>query len=218
MRGAVPKQYLRLLGRPVIEHTLAIFLDHPRIHGIVLALHPQDSEWPRCEYADESRVTTLPGGDARADSVLAMLDWLLPRAAPGDWVLVHDAARPCLLREDLDRLLTRAAAHSVGGLLGAPVVDTVKRADAAGEVAETVSRERLWHALTPQMFRVGMLHAALSDALARGLAVTDDASAMELAGHRPLLVEGSRSNLKITRPDDLPLATFFLTSQANGES
>ena len=217
MRGVVPKQYLDLLGRRVIEHTLSVFLDHPRIHGIVLALHPQDTEWPDCEYAGDARVATVSGGSERADSVLAMLDWLLARADPDDWVLVHDAARPCLSREDLDRLLARASAHPVGGLLGVPVADTMKRADVAGEVLETVSRERLWHALTPQMFRVGGLHRALSDALARGLAVTDDASAMELAGLRPLLVEGSRSNLKITRPDDLPLASFYLSANPTGE-
>ncbi len=213
MRAGRPKQYLELGGRRVIDHTLARFVGHPAIHRVVVALHPEDPYWPDCAHAGHARVHTVAGGAERADSVLRLLDWLLQQGAADDWVLVHDAARPCLPRADLERLLARAGAHPVGGLLAAPVADTMKRDDAHGAVRETVPREGLWHALTPQMFRVGMLHRALGDALARGHLVTDDAGAMELAGHHPLLVEGSRANLKITRPEDLPLAAFLLEEE-----
>ncbi len=136
---------------------------------------------------------------------------LADRATENDWVLVHDAARPCLRAEDVDRLLLRLSGHPVGGLLGMPVRDTMKRSDAAGAVIETVPRDRLWHAFTPQIFRFGLLRTALADALSRGRLVTDEASAVELAGHRPLMVEGHADNIKITQPSDLNLAAFFLS-------
>ena len=130
-----------------------------------------------------------------------------------DWVLVHDAARPCLRRSDIDRLLERLAGHPVGGLLGVPVRDTMKRTDDTGLIERTVTRDNLWHAYTPQMFRFAMLRDALEEALRRKLLVTDEASAMELAGHRPLMVEGHGDNIKITRPEDLALAAFYLAQQ-----
>ena len=136
---------------------------------------------------------------------------LRERAAPSDWVLVHDAARPCLTTGDLDRLLAELADDPVGGLLAVPVRDTLKQADDAGRVAATVDRSQLWHALTPQMFRLGMVYEALRTALARGLLVTDEAAAMEAAGFAPRLVEGRADNLKITQPEDLALAEFYLT-------
>ncbi|HHW76495.1 MAG TPA: 2-C-methyl-D-erythritol 4-phosphate cytidylyltransferase, partial [Xanthomonadaceae bacterium] len=129
-------------------------------------------------------------------------------------VVVHDAARPCLTPADLDRLLSELADDPVGGLLAAPVRDTLKQADLAGRIAATVDRSRLWHALTPQMFRLGMLHDALRAALARGLLVTDEAAAMEAAGFAPRLIEGRADNLKITRPEDLALAEFFLSRRS----
>jgi 2-C-methyl-D-erythritol 4-phosphate cytidylyltransferase len=142
----------------------------------------------------------------------ALREW----ASPDDWVLVHDAARPCLSTEDLDRLLAELDSDPVGGLLAIPVRDTLKQTDAAGRVATTVDRARIWHALTPQMFRLGLLRDALRDALARGLPVTDEAAAMEAAGFAPRLIEGRADNVKITRPEDLALAEFYLTRRIAG--
>ncbi len=216
MGSTVPKQYLPLLGRPVIAHALTILLDHPRIDGVVVAIDARDEWWPTV-VAGLDAAKLLPsarGGAERCHSVLNGLETLRERAAPNDWVLVHDAARPCLTPADLDRLLSELADDPVGGLLAAPVRDTLKQADLAGRIAATVDRSRLWHALTPQMFRLGMLHDALRAALARGLLVTDEAAAMEATGFAPRLIEGRMDNLKITRPEDLALAEFFLSRRS----
>jgi 2-C-methyl-D-erythritol 4-phosphate cytidylyltransferase len=153
----------------------------------------------------------VTGGAERGQSVRNGLEALREWAGPDDWVLVHDAVRPCLCTEDLDRLLAELDDDPVGGLLAVPVRDTLKQADATGRVATTVDRAQLWHALTPQMFRLGLLCDALQSALARGLRVTDEAAAMEAAGFSPRLVEGRADNVKITRPEDLALAEFYLT-------
>jgi len=216
MGSAVPKQYLPLAGRPVITHALATLLAHPRLAGVVVAIGAEDEWWPTvaAELAVAKPLRVVTGGAERCHSVLNGLEALRQRAAPTDWVLVHDAARPCLATEELDRLLAELADDPVGGLLAVPVRDTLKQADVAGRVAATVDRSRLWHALTPQMFRLGMLQEALSAARARGLLVTDEAAAMEAAGYAPRLVEGRADNLKITRPEDLALAEFYLTRPA----
>ncbi len=161
--------------------------------------------------AGNARVQAVSGGAERADSVRQGLAALRSRLDDDDWVLVHDAARPCLQAVELAALIERVGGDEVGGLLAAPVVDTLKRMDEVGRVAETVGRERLWRALTPQMFRFGILSRALADAAQRGMAVTDEAQAVELAGFRPLLVAGSADNLKITLPEDLPRAEHILT-------
>jgi 2-C-methyl-D-erythritol 4-phosphate cytidylyltransferase len=214
MGAAVPKQYLELAGRPVIDHTLERILLHPRIDGVYIALGAEDGWWQDSEYADHPDLVRVTGGEERCHSVLNALEALSQRARPEDWVLVHDAARPCVRRADITRLVDGLKDQPVGGLLGMPVRDTMKRTDADGVIHETVDRENLWHAFTPQMFRVGMLHDALSRALAAGVLVTDEASAMEWAGHRPVMVAGSPDNLKITRPEDLALAAFYLEAQA----
>ncbi len=213
MGSATPKQYLDLAGWPVLEHSLRLFLDHPRIRGLAVALDPADERWEGLPSASHPAILRVPGGGERCHSVLNALEALAGRAGEDDWVLVHDAARPCLRREDLDRLITVLARHPVGGLLGVPVRDTMKAVDACGEVLNTVPREGLWHAYTPQMFRRGPLRQALRQAIAAGRLVTDDASAMEIAGFRPLLVEGHADNIKITRPEDLALAHFHLQRQ-----
>lgn len=216
MGSAVPKQYLSLAGRPVIAHTLASLLDHPRIDGVAVAIGAGDEWWPTvaAELNAAKPLRVVTGGAERCHSVLNGLEALSEPAQPEDWVLVHDAARPCLTGGDLDRLIDTLADDPVGGLLAVPVRDTLKQADDAGRVAATVDRSRLWHALTPQMFRLRMLHEALRAALARGLLVTDEAAAMEVAGFAPRLVEGRADNLKITRPEDLALAEFYLTRRA----
>ncbi len=213
MAAPIPKQYLRLGARLVIDHTLARLLDHPRIEAVAVSLSAEDSWWPDTAHADHPGILRAPGGAERCHSVLNGLTALHDRAEDDDWVLVHDAARPCLRRNDIDRLLERLAGHPVGGLLGEPVRDTMKRTDPAGQIEGTVTRDNLWHAYTPQMFRFAILRDALEEALRQALPVTDEASAMELAGHRPLMVAGHGDNIKITRPEDLALAAFFLVQQ-----
>ncbi len=210
MGSDIPKQYLPLNGRLVIEHTLQRLLDHPRIKKTLVALSPNDEWWPDTAYANHVDVISVDGGAERCHSVLNALNELSEFAKESDWVLVHDAARPCLRSADIDRLIEQLSNHPVGGVLGMPVRDTMKRADISGQITETVCREGLWHAFTPQMFRLGALYKALSQALEQGQQVTDEASAMELAGFVPRLVEGHPDNIKITQPEDLALAAFYL--------
>ncbi|QBQ54901.1 2-C-methyl-D-erythritol 4-phosphate cytidylyltransferase [Nitrosococcus wardiae] len=209
----IPKQYLPLAGKTVIEHTLASLLQHPRIEAIVVAISPEDRWWPECLPQDKGRIIRVAGGAERCHSVSNGLECLLNLAAPEDWVLVHDAARPCLRREDIDRLIATLHDHPIGGLLALPISDTVKRANAEGVVLETVNRAGLWRAMTPQMFRLGKLYQALREAIAAGVQVTDEASAMEWAGFSPCLVEGYPDNIKITHPQDLMQAEDFLKRQ-----
>lgn len=210
MQADRPKQYLPLRGGAVIEQTLRRLLAHPRIDGIVVAISSDDGWWPKITIDTDKPLWVATGGDERCHSVINALQALSARADERDWVLVHDAARPCLRSADIDKLIQRCEAHPVGGLLAVPVRDTLKRADAAQAVLETVDRRQLWHAQTPQMFRLGTLRDALQQVLENGDLVTDEAAAMELAGHAPLLVEGHADNIKITHPEDLILAEFYL--------
>lgn len=211
MASDVPKQYLRIGDRTVLEHTLDALYACPRLAGLVVVTAADDPHWPAvaARYAHQV-LLTAPGGTERSDSVLSGLAVLAAQADDTDWVLVHDAARPCLQRDDIERLLDTLADDPVGGLLGVPVADTMKQVDANARVETTVSRDALWHALTPQMFRLGALRAALEQAQARALTVTDEASAIEQAGQRPRMVAGRRDNIKVTLPADLGLAAYFL--------
>jgi 2-C-methyl-D-erythritol 4-phosphate cytidylyltransferase len=214
MGSAVPKQYLQLGSQTVLEHTLDRLLECERIAGVVLVLAPADEYWPALQERYAGRqVDTVAGGAERCHSVLNGLDHLAARAAADDWVLVHDAARPCVRAADIARLIDVLGSAGQGGLLGVPVADTMKRVDAELLVTGTVERAGMWHALTPQMFRIGALRAALQQAIRRHCLVTDEASAMELSGHRPRMVEGHRDNIKITLPEDLALAAFYLQAE-----
>jgi 2-C-methyl-D-erythritol 4-phosphate cytidylyltransferase len=210
MGADLPKQYLQLAGATVVEHSLNALLASPRLAGVVVALHPDDRRAARLPVFGDERVQRVAGGAQRSDSVQAALAALLAQGEPGDWVLVHDAARPCLPADDLERLIDRVTTSGVGGLLATAIVDTVKQATEAGLVARTLDRTLLWRAQTPQMFRLGELHAALDSARGQGLVITDEASAMELAGHPVQLVPGSARNLKVTLPEDLQLAAWYL--------
>ncbi|SDG91542.1 2-C-methyl-D-erythritol 4-phosphate cytidylyltransferase [Pseudomonas benzenivorans] len=204
MRADRPKQYLQLAGKTILEHSLGCFLDHPQLSGLVVSLAADDPYWPTLACAQDPRIQRAEGGRERADSVLNGLLRLTELGAQEqDWVLVHDAARPNLARSDLDLLLAELADDPVGGLLGVPARDTLKRAGADGRVRETVDRALIWQAYTPQMFRLGPLHRALAEALVADVAITDESSAIEWAGQAPRLIEGRADNLKITRPEDL---------------
>jgi 2-C-methyl-D-erythritol 4-phosphate cytidylyltransferase len=197
----------------VIEHTLQTLLDNPRIDGVYIALSKDDTRWGETVIASNPKIVTVDGGAERCHSVLNALRLLQESADSEDWVLVHDAARPCLRMEDLDLLMDSLVDHPVGGLLGVPVRDTMKRTDGDSVITETVARDDLWHAYTPQMFRLGILIQALQDAIEKDMLVTDDASAIELTGMHPLMIEGHDDNIKITRSQDLALASFYLNQQ-----
>ena len=213
MGTIVPKQYLSLYGKTVIEHTLSRLCRHPQISGVVVAISVGDKYWQQLDLSGHNNIHVAVGGAERCHSVLNGLQLLSGFADVNDWVLVHDAARPCIHHDDISRMIDVLKDHPVGGLLGLPVADTMKRSNAAGEVLETVSREHLWRALTPQMFRLGQLQQALQTALADGFLVTDDASAMEHIGRQPGLIAGRGDNIKITRPEDLSLAEMYLAQQ-----
>ena len=213
MREAVPKQYLELCGKPVIQHTVERLAGNAQIAGTVVVLSAADQHWRTLNIGRELNLHTAVGGEERCHSVLAGLELLSELGSPADWVMVHDAARPCLRPADIDALISGVADHRVGGVLGIPVRDTMKRVNAATEVVETVDRNRLWHALTPQMFRLAPLKDALETALARGLMVTDEAQAMELVGAAPLLIAGHPDNIKITEPGDRALASLLMRAQ-----
>lgn len=214
MGGAAPKQYLDLLGRPVLVWSLQTLCDDARIRGIVLVIGPEDRRAQALVESIRPTVKLAVGGAERQDSVRAGLAALADQADPEDWVLVHDAARPCFHRADLDRLFERAADPAfAGGVLAAPVADTLKRADAGGRVTGTVSRAGLWRALTPQMFRFRALSQALAAAAQAGVTVTDEAQAMERMGHPVAVIPGRADNLKITHPDDLALAQAILAAR-----
>ncbi len=210
----IPKQYLDLEGKPLLGHVLDLFLQTYGIDGLVLVAARDDTRWRRLLPDPMPRqVFSAEGGATRAESVLSALETLKEHARPDDWVLVHDAARPCLATEDLANLIETLEDDPIGGLLAAPVVDTLKRADEQGRVAGTQDRNGLWRALTPQMFRYELLLNALRGALAAGVDVTDEACAIEWAGHKPLLVSGGIDNIKVTRPEDLPLAAAIMRSR-----
>lgn len=209
--GSVPKQYVAVAGQPLIAHTLHALLSHPGVQGAVVALPEQAPHWPGWASFAGKPILTCVGGAARADSVLAALAALPESVRVDDFVLVHDAARPLLRHADLDALLERGRADPVGAILAAPVRDTLKRAGHDGAIDGTQSREALWRALTPQLFRRLQLTRALEAARDAGVAVTDEAMAMERLGHRPLLVEGSADNIKVTTPADLAFVEYLLT-------
>jgi len=215
MQADRPKQYLEIAGRPLIEYAISQLMADPHIEGVVVAISADDEYWPALEIALAKPLWVVEGGVERCHSVLNALQELATRAHDDDWILVHDAARPCVRAEDIARLIEQLANDPVGGLLAVPVRDTMKRAAANQRVITTEEREGLWHALTPQMFRYGKLRHALEQAIEDESLVTDEASAMELVEYEPLLVEGHADNIKVTRPEDLALAAFYLQQQGS---
>lgn len=213
MQADRPKQYLKLGNKTVLEHTLSALATHPRIDRVIVATSPDDPFFDTLVLANSPWLTRVEGGKERADSVYNALKQL----HENDWALVHDAARPCVSHGDIDSLLDVVQNPDVsGGILATPVRDTMKRAQAGSlppVVAHTECRENLWHALTPQLFPATLLRRCLEEALRAKVNVTDEASAVEWAGHRVALIDSNPANIKITRPADMSLAAFYLNQQ-----
>ncbi len=216
MSGSVPKQYLRLDGRTVLEWSLAVFLERSDIAGIAVAISADDQQFASLTVRHDQRIVATLGGTERADSVLNGLRALMASHQPNDhdWVLVHDAARPCLHADDLQRLIAALQSDEVGGLLAVPLTDTLKAADSEQRVTATPPRDGLWRALTPQMFRFSLLKRALEQA--SGKTITDESAAIESLGLKPKLITGRSDNIKITLPEDVRYAEFILR-QRRGE-
>ena len=204
----IPKQYLPLLGKTIIEHSIAPFLNHPDIKKVIVSIAENDLWFAQLPVAKNPKVTVVIGGKERVDSVLCALK-VLPEDS---YVLVHDAARPCIKSTDIDKLIYTAVQSKYGAILGTRVRDTMKRSDPAGHITHTVSRTNLWHALTPQMFENKVLINAIENA-EFPQQITDEASAMEMAGLTVAIIEGRSDNLKVTREVDLILAELYLSSR-----
>ena len=217
MGNELPKQYLALNSRPMIYHAIDTLCQNQRIAGVFVILAPSDSEWHKYDWSEfsEKLVVLSCGGLTRADSVLNGLTAAKQKdlVDTDDWILVHDAARPCLTSIQLDKLINELATDDVGGLLAVPVADTLKRSNIENRVAHTESRENLWQAQTPQMFRYDLLTQALRSATSMN--VTDDASAVEALGFHPKLVLGDAYNFKVTYPQDLALAELIIQRRNN---
>ncbi|MBK8815093.1 MAG: 2-C-methyl-D-erythritol 4-phosphate cytidylyltransferase [Methylococcaceae bacterium] len=211
MNADRPKQYLELGDSTVIEHTLSRLLQAGVFSAIAVAISEEDPYWPELALSKHEKIITAPGGKERADSVLSGLKSIGDKANDDDWVLVHDAARPCLTSEDILKLIDVLKNDEVGGILALSSHDTLKNVD-GDKILGTLDRRHIWRALTPQMFRFGMLRAAL-EATAGDPRITDEASALEIQGFVPKIVEGRPDNIKITRPEDLALAQFYMEHQ-----
>ncbi len=215
MQSTTPKQYLLLGDKPLLEHSLQRLLAVQGLAGVAVAISPDDHYWTSLACASDVRIHALEGGAERAYSVLNGLRWLQAQGQGDAWVLVHDAARPCVTVDAIVQLLEQVREQAaVGGILGVPVADTLKQVSAAC-IEQTLDRRHIWQAQTPQLFPVDLLCDVLARALAAGQLITDEASAMEWAGYQPLMVEGRTDNIKVTRPEDLLLARFILQQQGN---
>jgi len=213
MNADKPKQYLSLHNKTIIEHTLERILQFPLLAGVVVAIGANDRYWAQLPISKHPLIHTVEGGVERANSVLNALDYLQNKIAPTDWVLVHDAARPCVTLSAIKALCDNLPYHAAGGILAVPVSDTLKQVVQGNAIQATIDRRSLWQAQTPQMFPYKLLRECLMQSLARNENITDEASALEICGYQPVVVEGRTDNIKITRPDDLLLAAFILHQQ-----
>jgi len=214
MGSDIPKQYLTIEGKSVLEHTLSRLLEVSGLERITVITAALDKRWDTLPIASHPSIARQAGGDQRYISVLNGVKSLQSEAAPTDWVLVHDAARPCVRVTDIEKLISKVSQHDTGGLLGIPVSNTLKRLHQDRFVQETIDRTDIWQALTPQLFRYEILLEALQLAATRTSSVTDEAAAVEMLGHTPCMVEGAADNIKITTGGDLEMAGFILSRQA----
>jgi len=205
-----PKQYISVNDKTILEHTINCFINREEIEAIVVVISKADEYWSDLEISKHEKIITAPGGDERYHSVANGLQVLQDKAKEHDWVLVHDAARPCLNQSAIDRLMIELRTHEVGGILALPCRDTMKRANESSEIVDTVERESLWHAQTPQMFKYEKLNAAIEKILSDNIIITDEAMAMELSGYKPLIIQGHLENIKITHKDDLQYLEHYL--------
>jgi 2-C-methyl-D-erythritol 4-phosphate cytidylyltransferase len=205
------KQYLQLGEQYILSHTLAVFCQHPLISQVIVALHPEDRIFQTLPLAQHPKVHLVTGGNERVDSVLAGLQYINQTA--NQHVLVHDAARPCLQADDISRLITAYEKQQTPVIFAKPASDTIKYSDTSNIVTETLDRQYIWQAQTPQVSPVSLLHSAIEQSLAQGLTITDEASALEAQGHKVGLVVGPAYNIKVTHPEDLALAEFYLKQQ-----
>ena len=219
MGSTIPKQYLTIDGVPLILHSLRRLSAVSEIQKIIVVIHPEDNRWAKLQESIvdefENRIITVMGGDERYQSVLNGLTAVTELAASDDWVLVHDAVRPCIRTSDIENLISKVSLHPVGGLLGSAVDNTLKKVGADLSVIETVDRESYWNALTPQMFRFAALKESIEAVVASGEQVTDEAAAMEVAGFKPIMIAGHKDNIKITVESDLVWASQILKNQAS---
>lgn len=209
MQSDCPKQYLKIDGVCIIEHTLNRLLSHPNIKNVIVALAEHDDVFATLNIANNPNVHQVLGGKERSDSVLAGLEFI----SSTEWILVHDAARPCVTHKDIDQLINFCITQQQGAILATPVRDTMKRTMNSREIDYTESRDNLWHAQTPQMFKHKQLQNSLDAAINNNISITDEASAIEVSGAKSFVVEGREDNIKITRPSDLNLAAFILDQQ-----
>jgi len=212
MKSSIPKQYLKINEKTILEHTLSIFVERDDIAGVTVCVAPNDSFGINLPIFSNPKVSHVVGGDSRAESVLNGLSALSEKVKDDDWVLVHDAARPCLSALTLQRLFDELEGEEVGGILAIPAQDTLKLQvkGSNAQIDKTLDRSTIWQAQTPQMFRYKLLKDALSSALEHNIEITDEASALEMAGYQPRLIEGEARNQKITQPEDFKMAEFFL--------
>lgn len=213
--ASFPKQYLTLHGKTILEHTLERLLQLNAIAGIVVAIAAKDDFFSQLAISKNPRIHTVIGGQERSNSVLNALHFLKDKVDQQSWVLVHDAARPCVSLASIQKLINAISDHAVGGILGIPVSDTLKQVVRSQHILTTQDRSALWQAQTPQIFRLALLHSALIQGLANSYSITDESSAIEMLGLQPLIVEGRADNIKITRPEDVALAEFILQQQAH---
>ncbi|MGL1956126.1 MAG: 2-C-methyl-D-erythritol 4-phosphate cytidylyltransferase [Colwellia sp.] len=212
MLANCPKQYLTINNITILEHTVNCLLSHPQIKKVVLSISDDDHYFKDSALANNDNVIRVSGGKERVDSVLNGLRIIDKEQNP--WILVHDAARPCISHQDISALISQCISQNRGGLLASPVRDTMKRSSAQGVVKQTVDRDNLWHGLTPQMYKTSELIVAIEQALVNDIVITDESSAIEQANLPSILVSGSGENIKITHPDDLLLAAFFLNKNS----
>ncbi len=199
----LPKQYHTINGLPILQLSIQPFLDHPLIEKVLVVVNAEDNHWQHLSIANHPKILTTIGGEVRRDSVINGLKALKTLAKPNDWILVHDGARPFIRLDEINTLIHVLNEHPVGGLLGVPVKDTLKKISAEGEILNTIDRSELWHAQTPQMFRFELLKDALEKSRTNDILVTDESSAIEMAGYKPLMVQGSQRNTKITFAHDI---------------
>ncbi len=210
-RSSIPKQYLPLCGIPVVLHSINRLIKIKEIKEVFVVLSPEDTFWQKLDYSNPKLKTTL-GGNNRSESVSNALNDLSAKADKEDWVLVHDAVRPCVSQSDIQKLIEAIRNEDIGGLLAYPLSDTIKEVDDGLSVRKTIAREKLWSAMTPQIFRYGLLREAYKEAILTGVSVTDEAGAIELLGLRPKIIQGEKTNIKMTHAQDMALAESIISA------